>query len=45
VQLARSEQETLAFRPVVSAQWLADSHSAEHAFPQLPTHVVDDEQD
>ena len=42
VQLARSEQATLALRPVVSAQWLAVSHSAEHELPQVPTHVVDE---
>jgi len=45
VQSARPEQETLAFRPVVSAQWLVDSHSAVHALPQVPTQVVDEGQD
>ena len=41
MQLAPSEQATLALRPVVSAQWLFDSHWAEHDEPQLPTQVVE----
>lgn len=42
MQLPPAEQETLALRPVVSAQWLFDSHWAEHDVPQLPTHVVEE---
>jgi hypothetical protein len=42
VQLPPSEQATLPLLPVVSAQWLFDSHWAEHDVPQLPTHVMDE---
>lgn len=41
VQLLPSEQARLAFRPVISAQWLIDSHSAAQDEPQLPTHVME----